>query len=1301
MKHFHPDQPDDRPPIEELTGKLREAVEHVRAKTAPQESVDRALDRASQPKTLPIRSNPRRKVIVALAAIAAMIIVGLLVLEANGPRRKSSPGTTESEIAQLETRRDTFKHSPAGYVPDGTSNTINKFKERPSKDLESRTESGELSKDETQKKVTNGSGSDATTVDRGVRDSESPPRSTAPPPPGIGYNQGKAPMSGGYANLGLGGGALGFGGGSGGPGIPNAYTGRTGDGGTRPGTKPGRPQDARRANGDMDEEADVRLELDKNNGVIARSKKTPADELTLKGLDEAERIPKDPKGEAKGGEEKPGENKDGGKEVEKSKDSKNDKEKKRQVWRRNGARPTFARVYVGEGNSLELVSLQVTVTIEGPRARTVVDHVFRNPHNQQLEGTFEYPLPAGASPSYFAMFLGQTRDTPPPRFNAKGDPVPVSFEATASRADRGSRDGITAERIAKSIDTTDWGRLQEARVVAKDKGLETYENIVRTRIDPALLEYAGGNTFSGRVFPIPAKGFNRVLIAYEELLPITAGQAAYRYALPDCDLSEVDFRLQASSVECKDPEIAPKEVVRQKGSEQLAFAHTWKEKCPAGDVVYRFTPAQPAVQAISGRQSDNGPVYLYARIRPELKVEKAEPFARQAVFLLDTSLSEHPDRFDRNMKLMRKILESDADIKQFNVLAFNVGTAWLNPKGWLENSEKGREAVLKRLDGLVLEGATDFGAALNKLAKPSFDVQAGTPLNVFVLSDGLITWGERDVNPLVTRFEERCPLVTRFHCYRTGLGADNLELFDALSRRGGGIYNCYEADLATAAMAHRSECLKIENVHLSGGPAANDLLIAGRKAAVYPGGELIVAAKAAKAGRTNVVVEGTFLGKKWVQEYPIEIDGYSDLAPRGWGEVAVASLLALNNPQYDGLVTAYCQHFNIGSRLASFLVLENEADYKRFNLEEERGKTLSGDLGKFIDDAWHTMAKTLSARDGFMRFMGRVEPRVKVMEGEQKEYVKNLLALLKDSDFEFPETALDGKLLAKADVPAGYLTKRDADFRDVTPYLMESRRRSETGDDAGAARVLSSVVEMYPGRGDALRLVGYRLLDMKQPAQAANLFRRVQEQRPFEPHSYRDLARALEDSGKYGVAALQYEIVLAGTWHNRFHDSLKMVVREEYAHMMREAIARKAIGSDLANHFGDRLEQMDPRQFQSDLRVTITWNTDNTDVDLWVIEPSGEKCYYQNRRTKGGGELTEDVTQGYGPERYQARKATKGKYRVIVHYFRPNPNLIAGETHVNVVVTRYAGTPQEVVERHTVSLKKHNEEAQVCEIEFE
>ncbi len=123
-------------------------------------------------------------------------------------------------------------------------------------------------------------------------------------------------------------------------------------------------------------------------------------------------------------------------------------------------------------------------------------------------------------------------------------------------------------------------------------------------------------------------------------------------------------------------------------------------------------------------------------------------------------------------------------------------------------------------------------------------------------------------------------------------------------------------------------------------------------------------------------------------------------------------------------------------------------------------------------------------------------------------------------------------------------------------------------------------------------------------------------------------------------------------------------------------------------------------QPKSDLRVTISWNTDATDVDLWVIEPDGTKCFYSHNRTKNGGELSQDQTQGYGPERYQIAKAQPGVYTLIVHYFRPNPNLLGGETHVNVRVTRFAGTPQETVERHTVILKQHNEQVEVAKIKF-
>ena len=221
-------------------------------------------------------------------------------------------------------------------------------------------------------------------------------------------------------------------------------------------------------------------------GLVLHNSRGPPEEVENQGKDKS-----DKSAEAKGEDQK---------------------EKKPQVWTRTGP-PTFARVYVGAGNSLELVSMHVSVTVDGPRARTLVDHVFRNPHPRQLEGTFEYPLPTGASPSYFAMFLGQSRPNVPPLFVRRGEVPALQPEALAQ---------LAPAQLVRHVDSNDWGRLQEARVVSTQKALETYEEVVRGRIDPALLEYAGGNTFRGRVFPIPPNGYNRVLIAYEETLtPLT------------------------------------------------------------------------------------------------------------------------------------------------------------------------------------------------------------------------------------------------------------------------------------------------------------------------------------------------------------------------------------------------------------------------------------------------------------------------------------------------------------------------------------------------------------------------------------------------------------------------------------------------------------------------------------------------------------------------------------------------------------------------------------------------------------
>src|SRR5204862_3765077 len=133
---------------------------------------------------------------------------------------------------------------------------------------------------------------------------------------------------------------------------------------------------------------------------------------------------------------------------------------------------------------------------------------------------------------------------------------------------------------------------------------------------------------------------------------------------------------------------------------------------------------------------------------------------------------------------------------------FNVAAKWAEPGRWVPNTAAGRKRVLASLDGLRLEGATDLSVALKALLSPGFKVERDAPVDCFLLSDGRLNWGETSPAALTASFFKRGPYPVRFHCYRTGIGDDNAELFDELTRRGGaGVRSFGEPANARAALA--------------------------------------------------------------------------------------------------------------------------------------------------------------------------------------------------------------------------------------------------------------------------------------------------------------------------------------------------------------------------------------------------------------------------------------------------------------------------------------------------------------------
>jgi len=69
------------------------------------------------------------------------------------------------------------------------------------------------------------------------------------------------------------------------------------------------------------------------------------------------------------------------------------------------------------------------------------------------------------------------------------------------------------------------------------------------------------------------------------------------------------------------------------------------------------------------------------------------------------------------------------------------------------------------------------------------------------------------------------------------------------------------------------------------------------------------------------------------------------------------------------------------------------------------------------------------------------------------------------------------------------------------------------------------------------------------------------------------------------------------------------------------------------------------------LRVVLSWDSDNTDLDLHLVTPDGGHVWYGERALVNGAALDVDVTGGYGPEMIASPTPLKGEYLVYVNYY--------------------------------------------------
>jgi tetratricopeptide (TPR) repeat protein len=460
-----------------------------------------------------------------------------------------------------------------------------------------------------------------------------------------------------------------------------------------------------------------------------------------------------------------------------------------------------------------------------------------------------------------------------------------------------------------------------------------------------------------------------------------------------------------------------------------------------------------------------------------------------------------------------------------------------------------------------------------------------------------------------------------------------------------------EGEVPAAAVAHRAPAVVFKGVQVSGG-TARDVVVAGDPWLLYPGQELQVAGRLVEGSAPVLEVGAEVGGEARGFRFALPADHDDSFAPRAWAELFTARLLSLDDERLDRMVVALSQHYRLANARASLLVLESGDEFVRFDLRAEQV-----DLSNLEALRQRERDQRLDKLQGLA--LDGVSDGGRQVISLLKEAQGGLGAGLKRQPLvDQPFVGGDARLEAET----RYRTARKANRDDVMLYEDIARKRALAGDTWGAVRALSSPVELRPRDPEAMRLVGYGLLALGQFSTATELFEHVRLLRPFEAQAFLEEALALDAAGRVGEAARDYEIVLARSWA-RHDPEVKVAAAYHYARLLTQlarlprleggASALQARVKELGLSGSGAYGELDLRR-KIDYQLTTHWNSDSTDIDLWVIEPDGDRCFYGHRETRLGGRLFWDITDGFGPELYHARKASEGDYDVAVHYFGNN-----------------------------------------------
>ena len=936
--------------------------------------------------------------------------------------------------------------------------------------------------------------------------------------------------------------------------------------------------------------------------------------------------------------------------------------------------------------AVQLQSVRIRGEVNGLLAFTELEMTFFNPNARILEGELQFPLLDGQSVASFAMDVN--------------------------------------------------GAMREAVTVDKARGQAVFEEVIRGRIDPGLLEVTQGNSFKLRVYPIPANGTKPVVLRINETLAEHQGRAVYR--LP------IEY---AESVGAFSVDLNIAGAVTAPSSSSHAFGVLAFTRVPGG---FR---AQAARNDFAGRgvldieiaasrnpqfttQLFDGKTYFHVDV-PVASREAPRAIPNFVSLVWDSSGSGATRDHGRELALLdayfKKMVNGEVRLTRMRDVAEATERFTVVNGNW----KKLRES----LQSTAYDGATNLGAY-----SPDSDVR-----EVLLFSDGLSNFGGQPFPAL------KVPLYT----VSAAVKADTTALRFLAHRSGGRFIDLTAETPASAARKLTFAASRIESIEADG---AQQLVMASPYAQQ---GRVSIAGQLSEAATTLRVTIVHPDGSRALVTLPVR-NGQSpgSFAASLWARMRSAELEA----EYDfnrAEIRRLGRAFGLVTRETSLIILDRIEDYVRYEIvpptelrAEYQRRLASSAQRRTVEQKSHldNIVRLLGektawwnrdfpkdrpvkpdkqeAKIGAAAVAGQVRERVAADRMDSNTELRQLapatnapapasasprlnianatavsapamqVAKRKESDTQSASPATTASIQLQkwqpdspyaarlrnataAEMYRVYLDEKPGYPNSVAFYLDAADLFFDKGLNELGVRILSNLAEMDLENRHILRILGHRLVQAGQPQIAIPVFKKVLVLSPEEPQSYRDLglAYAADKQPQKAVDTL-LEVVIR-PWHGRFPE-IELITLAELNAIV--ATAREKLDTS----------RIDPRLLKNlplDLRVVLTWDADNTDIDLWVTDPNGERAYYGNRLTFQGGRMSLDFTGGYGPEEFSLKRAKPGKYKVEAQYFGDRRQNITGVTTLQVKLATKFGSVDQQEQIVTMRLKGRQEVVFVGEFE--